>query len=406
MRVGIFAESYPPLINGVSTSVQTLIAQLEAFGHEVYIFTSEYPNYKDERPGVFRYPSVNAIVEPDYVLPVPLSRRIAALIPTLGLDIIHSQSPFLLGVVARRVARKYGLPHISTNHTLYAEYSHYFPLLPTAVTRRIVIRWMRSFYNTCDHVLAPSELTRRHLSQYGVETPVTVMPTGIPPPPFLLSKPDDTKRELGLPVTARILLYVGRLAPEKNLDTLLHAFCRLRWETTDTYLVVAGSGKSAGHLRREAQHLGIEARVIFTGFLSRTRLDPLYAASDLFLFPSITETQGLAVGEALAAGVPCVVVNGGGAPEAIDDGVNGFIVENNPVEMADCALRILRDEPLRLRLSAAARISAALITPENIARRIMSLYESLVASGKGQTLRPARRTGPSADAGSSPPPQV
>jgi len=410
MRIGLFTESYPPLINGVSTSVQTLIAQLEHAGHDVFVFTSRSPKHKDARPHVYRFPSVNALVEPDYVLPIPISPAIAAAIPRLGLDLVHSQSPFLLGLLARRVARRHGLPHLSTNHTLYSEYAHYVPWLPQSVTRRAIIRWMHSFYNSCDHVLAPSELTRNRLQDYGVLAPISVIPTGIPAPPHLLAKPDDTKQELGLSPQARLLLYVGRLAPEKNLDMLLHAFKRISQSTDDTYLVVAGSGSSASALRRRVKHLGIEERTLFTGFVGRTRLDPLYAASDLFLFPSVTETQGLAVGEALAAGTPCIVVNGGGAPEAIRNGLNGFVVENDPAQMAGYALRLLEDEPLRRRLAGEALAGAAQTTPEHVARRILTLYEELVGrqrweSGRrlpAQAASLAREEGP----GSAPPTQV
>lgn len=381
MRVGIFAESYPPLINGVSTSVQTLIGQLEQAGHSVCIFTSRYPDFRDERPCVFRYPSVNAIVEPDYVLPIPISPRIAGAIPGLGLDIVHSQSPFLLGVVARRVARRLGLPHVSTNHTLYTDYAHYVPLVPAALTRRVLVRWMRGFYDGCDHVLAPSQLTKRRLLDgYGVRTPVTVIPTGIPAPPYVLARPTETKRELGVPPDARVLLYVGRLAPEKNLEMLLRAFQRIAEKTSDAYLVMAGSGKSAPALRRLTKQLGIAPRVVFTGFLGRTKLDPLYKASDLFLFPSKTETQGLAVGEALAAGTPAIVVNGGGAPEAIQDGVNGFLIEDDAASMADRTVQILDDRELRQRLSAGARAWAAEMTPEKVAGQVIAIYEELLAA--------------------------
>lgn len=388
MRVGIFAESYPPLINGVSTSIETLIGELERAGHTVCVFTSKYPDFKDDRPDVYRYPSVNAVMEPDYVLPIPVSPRIRRIIPTLGLDIIHSHSPFLLGLVARRFARALGLPHVSTNHTLYTDYAHYIPLVPNAVTKRAVVKWMRWYYNGCDHVLAPSRLTKQRLVEgYGVQTPVTVVPTGIPAPPYVLARPADTRRELGLPPDARVLLYVGRLAPEKNLEVLLRAFVMIAAQTQNTYLVLAGSGKSAQAIRRLTVQLGIAPRVVFTGFLNRTRLDPLYKASDLFLFASITETQGLAVGEALAAGTPAVVVNGGGAPEAIQDGVNGFIVENDPALLAESALRLLNDEALRQRLGVQARVWAAEMTPEKVFGRVITIYQELVDARKGTAVK-------------------
>ena len=383
MHVGIFTESYPPLINGVSTSVQTLTAQLEQAGHRVSVFTSRYPRYQDERAGVFRYPSVNALVEPDYVVPIPFSPRIARLLPTLGLDIVHSQSPFFLGILARRTARALDLPHVATNHTLYTEYAHYLPLPTVGVTRRLLVRWMHRFYNSCDHVLAPSELTRRVLTDgCGVQIPITVVPTAIPAPPYVLARPAETRQEFGLPPDARILLYVGRLAPEKNLDLLLRAFALVMGKTSDTYLVLAGSGNSRRALENRARVLGIHRRTRFAGFLSRTKLDPLYQAADVFLFPSKTETQGLAVGEALAAGLPCVVVDAGGAPEAIRNGGDGFLVEDRAEAMAARALALLADPALHRRLAEEARRGAAARVPEAVGGRIITLYEELIAARK------------------------
>ncbi len=383
MRIGIFTESYPPIINGVSTSVQTLIARLEQAGHAVFVFTSRYPRYTDDREGVFRFASFNSVVEPDYVLPIPFSPRIAKIIPTLNLDIVHSQSPFFLGMMARRVAQTLAIPHVATNHTLYTEYAHYLPLPTVGSTRWLLIRWMRRFYDTCDHVLAPSELTRRVLIEsYHVQSPVTVVPTGIPAPPYVLTRATEVKSELGLPPDARILLYVGRLAQEKNLDLLLRSFAEITNRTNDTYLVLAGSGKSRVGLENRARALGVHRRTRFTGFLGRTKLDPLFQASDVFLFPSKTETQGLAVGEALAAGLPAVVVNAGGAPESVRDGVDGFLVADDPQAMADAALRLLSDPALHRCMADEARRGAAAQTPEKVGARVIAIYETLIAGRK------------------------
>lgn len=379
MRIGIFSESYKPLINGVSTSLETHIAELERLGHTVFVFTSNYPNYTDERPGVFRFPSINSYVEPDYVLPIPISRRIHDAIPGLKLDIVHSQSPFLLGKMARRVARRFKIPHVSTNHTLYSEYTHYFPLAPPALIRAFLARWMHEFYNTCDYVTVPSRLTRSHLiDHYGVTAPIDVVPTGIPEPPYILTSRDETKERLGLPAGAKVLLYVGRLAPEKNLFMLLDAFAKIAAVRSDAYLVVAGSGKIGGVLKKRADSLGIGDRTVFTGFIQRTKLDPLYRAAEAFLFPSKTETQGLAVGEALAAGTPAVVVNAGGAPESVQDGVDGFLVNDSADQISEHALRLLQDGELRRKMSEAARANATHVRPPMIALRILAIYERLV----------------------------
>ena len=395
MRVGIFSESYPPLINGVSTSVQTLIARLDDAGHEVFVFTSRYPNYKDERPGVFRYPSINALVEPDYVVPLPFSAHISHKIATLGLDIVHSQSPFLLGGVAARAARQLGIPHVSTNHTLYTEYAHYLPLPTVAATRAMLITRMRRFYGGCDHLIAPSEVTRRLLTDtYGIETPTTVIPTAIPEPPYVLARPEATRKEFGLPPDARLLLYVGRLAPEKNLDLLLRAFVQIASRSTDTYLILAGSGKSRSRLEARARVLGIHRRVRFAGFLGRTKLDPLYQAADVFLFPSKTETQGLAVGEALAAGLPCVVVDAGGAPESIRGGVDGFLVPDDPAPMADRALEILTNPAKHRQMAEAAKAGALARTPEAVGGRVLAVYADLIAARRGSSQTPKQRLRP------------
>lgn len=381
MRVGIFSESYPPIVNGVSTSVRTLMAELERAGHTVYIFTSQakaHRNYQDDHPGVYRYPSVNSRVEPQYQLPVPFSRRIKAAIPTLGLDLIHSQSPFFLGLIARHIARTQRLPLVSTNHTLYTEYAHYVPGVAPTLTRALLVRWMRWYYNGCDQVLVPSDLTRRHLLACGVRAPIAVLPTGIPVPPLDPADAATIRRQWDIPEEGRILLYVGRLAPEKNLTMLLNAFQLIRESCPDAWLILAGSGMADAATKQTARQLGVWDRTVFTGFLERARLDPYYAAADVFLFPSKTETQGLAVGEAMACGTPCVVVNAGGAPESVRDGVDGFLVEDDPEQMARQALHLLEDAPLRARMSTDARAHAAEMAPDKVARRVITLYEELV----------------------------
>ena len=244
---------------------------------------------------------------------------------------------------------------------------------------------MRGYYNGCDQVLVPSELTRRHLLTYGVRAPIAVLPTGIPTPPPGLPSPAEVRRRWDIPPGSPLFLYVGRLAPEKNLETLLRAFARIVQARPDARLLLAGSGMGEAATQQAAQQLGIAERTVFTGFLDRAQLDPLYAAADVFLFPSKTETQGLAVGEAMACGTPCVVVNAGGAPESVRDGVDGFLVDDDPAQMAERALRLLEDAPLRRRMSAAARAHAATMTPEKVAGRIIALYEELMTAGQKRT---------------------
>ncbi|MDQ2798730.1 MAG: glycosyltransferase, partial [Armatimonadota bacterium] len=158
-------------------------------------------------------------------------------------------------------------------------------------------------------------------------------------------------------------------------------------QTSDTYLILAGSGKSRGALEARARSLGIHRRTRFTGFLGRTKLDPLYQASDLFLFPSKTETQGLAVGEALASGLPCIVVNAGGAPESVRDGIDGILVEDDAAQMAARTLELLADPLRRQRLAEDAKRGAAARTPESVGGRLVAVYEELIAARQNKTGR-------------------
>jgi glycosyltransferase involved in cell wall biosynthesis len=229
-------------------------------------------------------------------------------------------------------------------------------------------------------------MTRRRLIEgYGVTSPVSVIPTGVQLPPLILVSGAAMRRELGLPERARILLYVGRLAPEKNLDTLLDAFAIICRETSDTFLVLAGSGKSQSALKWKTEELGISGRTVFTGFVPRTRLDPLYRNAEVFVFPSKTETQGLVIGEALAAGTPCVLVNEGGAPESVHDGIDGFLVGDSASEIAERTLKILVDKTLRKKMSEQAKRRAQETTPERIAQQVIGVYESLLNGNAAST---------------------
>ncbi len=262
MRIGIFTESYPPLINGVSTSVQTLIAQLEHAGHAVFVFTSRYPRYKDDAvPMCIAYPSVNAIVEPDYVLPIPIS-------PTHRRHYPHARS-WTLSIPSRRScwacspaasrgawsAARFHQPHAL--HGICALCSAGAAGRSRAARRPLDARLLQ-LLRPCPRAVRTD--ARAPDEGYGVHAPVTVVPTGIPAPPYLLVEARRHQAGAGTAPDARLLLYVGRLAPEKNLEMLLRAFQKIAAKTEDTYLVIAGSGKSAGALRRLRKQLGHRGR--------------------------------------------------------------------------------------------------------------------------------------------------
>ena len=228
LRVGVFTESYPPVVNGVTTSVLALIEQLRIAGHEVFVFASHFPGYKDDSPNVTRFRAIVTKYERGYPLPLPVSRRIISSIGDMRLDLLHTQSPFLLGLVALQAARAYNLPLVATNHTLYTEYTHYVPGFPQDWVKWTTRTWVGFYYRHCDAIMAPSEMAGKRLrSEYNIpDVPISTVPSGVPIPPTVPDGDRDAVRaKYGIPLDAPVLMYAGRLAKEKNLEMLLES-CR------------------------------------------------------------------------------------------------------------------------------------------------------------------------------------
>jgi len=300
MKIGLFSDTYLPQINGVTTTVHWLREELEHMGHEVYVFC---PHYGRERPDprVVRLPSLPFLFhrESRVAFPtIPLrARRIMG-----ELEAIHSHTPFSLGTLALWAARRARIPHVHTYHTLYVAYRHYLPP-PLRPPRRMAEVLSAAFCNRCDAVTVESTPIRDELLRYGVRVPIHVFPFGVNLRLFSRPIQHDIRADLSLPRDATLLLYVGRLAPEKNVHFLLRAFREVALRRPDVLLLMIGGGPAAEDLVREAQQLGIAGQVIFPGYIGHDRLVDYYRQCDLFVFASKTETQGLVVLEAMAAGL-------------------------------------------------------------------------------------------------------
>jgi 1,2-diacylglycerol 3-alpha-glucosyltransferase len=381
MRVGIFTESYPPVVNGITTSVTTLVEQLERMGHTVHVFAPKFPGHSGDPSNVVRFPSWTTRYDPGYPLPVPFSRDLISAVARYKLDVIHSQSPFLLGLVALMVARAEHIPLVATNHTLYTEYSHYVPVVPEDITKTVTKSVVRWYYEKCDAVIAPSKMAADRLGDgYGIRrTIVKVVPTGIPlAPPISPEMKLEVRRRYGVPADAPMLLYAGRLAKEKNLWMLLEAFEKVVLPAhPEARLVLAGSGVDAEAIQHMVDESNLlRDRVRMTGFINRPDLDPIYAAADIFAFPSVTETQGVVLGEALAAGTPCCAVDAAGSPETVTDGVDGLLTANDRTAYGVALNRMLDDPEMRVMMSRNALRLAQQRTPQHMAQKIVAIYRA------------------------------
>jgi glycosyltransferase involved in cell wall biosynthesis len=385
LRVGLFTNNYLPMLGGVSTAVQTLRDSLRALGHQPVVVAPRAAGMTEE-PDVLRVPAVPAPTYPAFSLPLLLGPGLVRQIGALELDVFHVQHPFLLGVTARRLARSLGRPVVFTYHTLYDKYAHYVPLPRPLVAARAVA-WSTRFANTVDAVVAPSLGLAARLRAQGVRRPIEVVPTGVDLESFRPGDRAAARAALGLAADIPLLLYVGRLDREKNLALLLEAFERVAAGHPTVELVLVGRGTWESALRRQAARLPSGSRVRFAGGVPHEAVVRYYQAADLFVFASTTETQGLAVLEAMAVGLPVVAVRASGVEDAVVDGVSGLLVAEDPGLCADAVLEVLNDPGLAAKLAAGGREAALTVAATALAGRLVALYRRLL-SGSGRMRGP------------------
>lgn len=376
MRIGVFTDTYVPDTNGVVTVIRMMEHYLRAAGHEVIIFAPSHPDYTEDSPWVYRFPSIPAIVYPHLRSAIVANPRAFRLIRTL--DIIHTQDPFAIGMLGFFAARLIGIPHLHTYHVLYADYRRYLPR-PIRPSQRMVERLSRAFCNRCDAVIAPSTPIKEELIRYGVVVPIYVLPYGVDTAEFEREPLHNVREELGIGDSA-LILHVGRLAMEKNIEFVLRAFEILRRHRHDAKLVVVGDGPRAQDLRVLAKALGISSHVIFTGYIPREKLIDLYLQADLFVTASKTETQGLVVVEAMAAGLPVVALRAMGVVDLVIHGETGFLVQENTDEFAQSCLLLLEDRSLRAYMSKKAKERAQYISAPNSTKKLLEIYEEVRGS--------------------------
>jgi glycosyltransferase involved in cell wall biosynthesis len=354
VRVALFTNNYLPFCGGVTISVETLRRGLAARDHEVWIFAPRLPGATPDVPRLVRYPSIPAATYPEFALAFPYARRITARVRALGVDVFHAHHPFLLGPAARRLARRAGRPLVFTYHTRYEKYAHYVPLRRTLV-EAAALRLSTRFAARADAVIAPSALIRDELLARGVRTPIAVVPTGVDLEGFSPGEAAAARAALDLDPHDPVVLYVGRLDPEKSVERVLLAFELIAWTIPRARLLVVGQGTQAECLRALVSRLRMTNRVRFAGLQPHDALTSYYRAADVFLFASETETQGLVLAEAAACALPAVAVAAPGCAEVVSDGETGVLTKSSPAALAEAAIDLLLDADRRRALGRRAR---------------------------------------------------
>jgi 1,2-diacylglycerol 3-alpha-glucosyltransferase len=386
LRIAMFSDSALPILNGVSVSLDALIGQLRNDGHSVHLFTAAFPGHKDPEPNTYRFRAMESPFSKGYPSAYPPYYRMLRKFRRHEFDVIHTHTPFAIGMVGLRWGESHEIPLVSTYHTLYDRYAHYIPL-PRRYTRFRLAKHTNFYYNQVGHVITPSEASLRWLRRHSVSTPITVVPTGIPKSKFI--DRSEARSALGIPPETKVMLFVGRLAQEKNLGVLFDAAALAFQRDLSLRLWLVGDGPFRSECLAMVRRLGIGDRVRFVGYVPRDEVDRYYAASDLFVFSSLTETQGLVVQEAMMYGLPAVVVGAGGVGDAVSDGVNGLVVRNDAAPFANAALRLLNDDGAYTKMSEAALRSVRSQGIGEMANSVVSVYRQTIERDREEARRAA-----------------
>lgn len=382
MRILMISDVYFPRINGVSTSIQTFRRGLHAAGHETILIAPEYPGAPPDREtAVLRVPSRGVPRDPeDRAMKLGALRALRAEIERLEPDLVHIQTPFIAHYQGTALARALRVPVVETYHTYFEEYlHHYVPLMPRAVMRFVARRFTVSQCNVLDSLVVPSRAMEQALLDYGVRCPMHIIPTGMEMERFAGGDGQRFRAQLGIAPGQPVLVHVGRIAHEKNIEFLFRMFARIVRSKPGAVFIVAGEGPALASCKAYVRSLGIAQHVRFVGYLSREReLLDCYRAGDLFVFSSRTETQGLVLLEAMALGVPVVSTAHMGTADIMNPQRGARVAPDDEGEFANIVVQLLEDAPRRAAMSAEARAYAATWSASAMADRLAGLYSAVL----------------------------
>lgn len=372
MRIGMFSNSYKPIISGVVRSIDLYRQGLSDAGNFVALFTSDTKEYEDTEPFIFRYPSIPLPKTLDWTFPVVVAPQITWMIPRMKLDILHAHHPFVVGSEAMNIGRSEAIPLVFTFHTLYHEYTHYVGFDGEFI-KQLVRRYIRDYVERVDCIIAPSAYILDLLPSYQIDRSVEVLPTPVdlslfPPrdkPP--LSDPDHIQ-----------LIYVGRVGKEKNLDFLLRAFARASKQDNRLHLRIVGDGAELKKLQTYAEELQVTPKVEFAGAVPFEQVAVEMSQADLFVFTSTTETQGLVLLEAMSASLPQVIVNSPALHDFVRPGIDVLSTAVDEVEFADAIMSLVRDPARAQSMGRTARQHAEAYSVPAMSNRLLDIYQNTI----------------------------
>lgn len=383
MKILYISDVYFPRINGVSTSIRTFVRQMQNLGHEVHLIAPDYAVTTEDDDWIKRIPARSIYFDPED----KLMKWSAAMqkLPELrreNYDLIHVHTPFVAHYLGLRLARELNVPCVETYHTFFEDYlHHYLPWVPKLMARAIARMISKRQCNAVDAIVAPSQPMLDVLRAYGVKADAEVIPTGLQEHSFKKADGKAFRISYDIPLDRPMLLFVGRVAFEKNIGFLLEMTKVLIEKHPDALLVVAGQGPAEKSLHKLADDLGLGNNIKFIGYLDRnTELNACYQAADIFVFSSKSETQGLVLLEAMAQGTPVVAISELGTASILKDGLGALVAPDNIGGFAEKVHKLLTYPQDRYELGKAARIYAAEHwTAKLQVERMLHFYHQLIS---------------------------
>ena len=392
MKILITTDWYKPIVNGVVTSVLNLKKELEERGHEVRVLTLSRDYHSYEEDGVYYIKSVNLEkIYPNVRAVLPHREAYIQELIQWNPDVVHSQCEFMTFSYAVKISRKCNCPLLHTYHTIYEDYLHYLPgtffqyTKGAALEKKMVAKFSKAVLKKTQQVIAPTKKVEELLKNYKVSEPISVIPTGIDLKRFqeVLSKEERNRRReaLGISQDSKVLVSIGRLAKEKNLEEILIYFQKLTKEelTFKLKLLIVGDGPDRERLEGIAKTLQLQEKVIFTGMVTPEEVAQYYQLGDVFVCASNSETQGITYIEALASGIPALCRKDACLDSVITDGYNGFQYET--YEFFKMHLQyILEREERRVEMGVCARQTAKLYSTWNFCTMAERLYKEAIVN--------------------------
>lgn len=377
MRIGMLADVYKPHVSGITNYISLNKSYLEALGHRVFVITFGDEDYHDDEKDIIRSQGLS-ILDTGYYLSLRYSRQTHQVLRTL--DVAHVHHPFVSGSLAIRYFRSRGIPIVFTNHTRYDLYSQaYLPGMPYTFSTAALQAYLPSFCRSCDVVVAPSPGMEKVLRKLGVDTPIDVVPNGVDLNPFLSDVEPISRSYIGFKSDDIVLVYTGRLGPEKNIPFLLRCFAGAAQAYDNIRLLVVGDGPERDNLEDRVKHMGIDERVFFTGMVPYEQMPRYLAVGDFFATASVTEVHPLSMIEAMASSLPVLGIQSPGIGDTIVDGDTGYLVDREDLSSFTAKLiRLAVDQENRKRMGERARCVAQNYAIERTTQLMLDRYQTAI----------------------------